>query len=31
MVKHKMIFVIGLAASLSVPSSAIFAQGINQE
>ena len=30
MVKHKMIFVIGLAASLSVPSSAIFAQGMSQ-
>ena len=30
MVKHKMIFAIGLAASLSVPSSAIFAQGMSQ-
>lgn len=30
MVKHKMIFAIGLAASLSVTSSAIFAQGMHQ-
>ncbi|WGI25312.1 Spy/CpxP family protein refolding chaperone [Halomonas alkaliantarctica] len=30
MVKHKMIFAIGLVASLSVTSSAIFAQGMNQ-
>jgi len=31
MVKHRMNFAIGRAAILSVLSSAIFAQGINQE
>ncbi|MGE6779873.1 Spy/CpxP family protein refolding chaperone [Vreelandella titanicae] len=30
MVKHKLIFALGLAASLSVTSSVIFAQGMNQ-
>ncbi len=30
MVKHKVIFALGLAASLSVTSSVIFAQGMNQ-